>query len=144
MAPRGKPKLLGTKEMAARLRKLADKYPDRMRAALQFRAELIMTTSKRDFVPVNLNSLRSSGHVLPPERGKGREISVTLVYGGPSEPYALAVHETPSGHDPPSWKGVAVTFAVGGPKYLERPLLNAIPTLGRDLARDLKLERGFR
>lgn len=54
------------------------------------------------------------------------DLSVTIVFGeGESAPYAIAVHEHPGEYDPPSWQGVTVNFHGGGPKYLERPLLDA-------------------
>lgn len=116
--------------MQAKLKRLQARYPDRIRGALHFQAEKIMTRSKRDFVPVDLGALRSSGHVRPPERGKGRIIQVKLVYGGPSVPYAIVQHETPP---------AVFSHTVGQWKYLERPLMEAVSTLARDLAADLQL-----
>jgi hypothetical protein len=54
-----------------------------------------------------------------------RLITVELVYGGPAAPYAIHRHEQ---LDP---KG----------KYLEKPLMEAVGTLARDLSDDLNLER---
>lgn len=100
----------------------------------------VMTVAKRDFVPVDLGALRDTGFTMPPKRGPGRLITVELVFGGPSTPYAIAVHEHPSIFDPPSWKGNVVNFNVGGPKYLERPLLDAAPTILRDIAANIDLQ----
>ena len=99
-----------------------------------------MTKSKRDFVPVDLGNLRSSGHVEDPEFTRA-SVSVRLVYGGPSAPYALAVHEHPSDSSPPSWREGDVEFHPSGrgPKYLERPLLEAIPGLPVRLARRMQI-----
>jgi uncharacterized protein YodC (DUF2158 family) len=68
----------------------------------------------------------SSGH------GQGRNqlgqftsdavITVTVKAGGPDVPHALAVHEYPSQHNPPSWEGTDVHFKKGGPKFLERAM----------------------
>ena len=135
---------MGVDEMAARLKNLARRYPDDVARVLYVHGERIMSISKRDFVPVDNNPLRSSGHVLPPVRGKGREISVALVYGGTSAPYAISVHETPSDFDPPSWVGKQVQFTVGGSKYLEKPLMAEVPTLARAMARDLDLDKTAR
>jgi hypothetical protein len=146
--------------MQRKLRRIADKYPDAIRGALHFRAELIMTDAKEHYVPVDLSGLKNSGHVEPPERGKGREIRVALVFGETSIDYAISVHEHPSAHDPPSWRGAgfgkgeavdpvgrggafsgSVRFKVGGPKYLELPLMKAVPHLARDLAKDLHVDK---
>jgi hypothetical protein len=47
----------------------------------------------------------------------------TVAYGkdGDASAYALAVHETPSKHDPPTWQGKRVQFKTGQSKYLELP-----------------------
>ncbi len=114
--------------MARKLRALADRYPDIIGNALFVLGEKIMNTSKREFVPVDLGTLRSSGHVEPPTRGKGREISVALVYGGPAAPYAIVQHEGDFQHK------------VGSRKYLERPLMDAVGTAARDIGRLLNLD----
>jgi hypothetical protein len=152
-----KTKLAGSEEMQRRLHKLSTKFPDKIRGALFFRAQLIMTDSKANYVPVDETGLKSSGQVREPERGKGREISVALEYGDTAREYAIAVHEHPGPHDPPSWRGGefgiaetkgrgggfsgGVQFVTGGPKYLERPMMAAVPRLARDLASDLNLDK---
>ena len=133
--------LKGAAAMSRRLKNLGGRYPDTIRSVLHKHAEIIMTISKTNFVPVDNNALRSSGFVPPVERRTGRLIVAELVFGGPSEPYAIAVHETPSEHDPPSWVGKIIKFNVGSSKYLERPLMNAVPTLARKMARDLALDK---
>lgn len=141
--------------MARRLTSLARRFPDDVGRVLFAHGERIMLRSKRDFVPVDNNALRSSGHVRPPQRGKGRLITVELVYGGTSAPYAISVHEHPSKFDPPSWQGATgggrsggfsgqVRFKVGGPKYLERPMMEEVPTLARSIANDLNLDKTAR
>jgi hypothetical protein len=119
--------LRGAKTMQKKLQQLARRAPDQIGRALRQEAEAIMTRSKREFVPVDLGVLRSSGHVQDVQRS-GRDVSVTLAFGGAAEAYALAVHEHPSEHSPPSWGG-DVSFSPGGrgPKYLERPMREAIP-----------------
>lgn len=142
----------GDDEMRARLRRLASAAPGRTARALRIEAEEIMTRSKQEYVPVDLNALRSSGHVKPVER-RGKELSVTLAFGGPAAPYALSVHEHPSRHSPPSWRGkrpeqiLSVrqrrpwVLSIGGgrgPKYLDRPMRRAIPGMGDRIARELE------
>jgi hypothetical protein len=120
--------LKGVEEMQRQLRFLAEQFPDKVGKGLRLEAEQIMTKSKQSHVPVDLGTLRASGHVNKPEQ-KGKDIQVVMVYGNAATPYALAVHEHPSSSSPPSWKGVPVTFSPKdrGPKYLERPLQDAIP-----------------
>lgn len=147
-------KLTGTKSMQAKIRRLANKFPNKVEGALRIEGEFIMTRSKRDFVPVDLGVLRSSGFVNDPVRN-GRDISVTLGYGGAASAYALAVHEHPSEHSPPTWMGDVVnvtdqgatigskvTFhpAGRGPKYLERPLNEATPGLATRIAERINVE----
>lgn len=136
--------LRGTKAMQRRIRVLASQFPNRVEQALRIEAELILTRSKRDFVPVDLGPLRASGFVHDVER-KGKELSVTLAFGGAAAPYAIAVHEHPSAHSPPSWEGKAISD-IGkwsedgrGPKYLERPLMAAVAGMARRIAASLRL-----
>ena len=122
-------KLVGEERMQAKLRKLATKFPDKIRGVLRFHAELIMTDSKNHFVPVDLGALKSSGFVDQPTRGSGREISIDLFYGGPSAPYAIVQHED-----------LSLNHTTGSAEYLKRPLEAAIPNLARNMARDLNIE----
>lgn len=133
--------LKGDKEMRRRLARLASRNLDKVGAALRAEAEAVMTRSKREFVPVDLGTLRSSGTVIGPNR-KGKDVSCDLQYGGPAAAYALAIHEHPSGSTPPSWRAASsVTFQPDGrgPKYLERPLMESVPGLPERLAKRLKL-----
>jgi hypothetical protein len=131
----------GERELARKLVALAKKAEARIGPALYRQGHRIMTRSKEEFVPVDLGTLRASGTVGEPE-GLGIDTSLRLSYGSAATPYALAVHETHSRHDPPSWKAHKgpINFVTGGSKYLEKPFLEAVPTLIRDLARDLDVE----
>lgn len=125
------------------LQRIANRYGTTViGAALYRRGQAIMADSKERYVPVDLGPLKASGKVHPPEY-LGRRVTVELSYGDAATAYALAVHEHPSKHSPPSWQGVQVQFSPSGtgPKYLERPLMAAVPTLARDLAADLNLEK---
>lgn len=113
-----------------------------MGGAIYLEGQTIMTRSKREFVPVDLGTLRGSGHVEQPEYS-GHKAEVTLGYGGPAAAYALAVHEHPSVHSPPSWQGKTAeqinwNVAGSGPKYLETPVVEANIGLGQRLARRIK------
>lgn len=131
----------GSKAMQKKLKRIADKTPDRVKAALRIEAELIMAKSKQDYVPVDLGTLRSSGFVNDPVR-KGKEVSVEIGYGGAASAYALSVHEQPSQYDPPSWRGKTIEFNPSGrgSKFLERPFMEALPGLAERVAKRLDIE----
>lgn len=117
--------------MAKKLGRLARSFPDKIMAALFVLGEDIMLVSKRDFVPVDLGTLRGTGTVLPARRERGTRVVVQLVYGGPSAPYAIVQHEN-TDFDP---------HKVGESKYLEKPLLARASTAARELAQLLDLDR---
>lgn len=158
----------GIKGMQQRIDRIVKRIPDAAEQALRIEAEVIMTRSKQGFVPVDLGTLRSSGHVSDPVR-HGKDVEVTLAFGGAAAPYALAVHEHPSDYDPPSWEGKGtgtrgplerdskgkflpgsgkntgdnvVHFGPGqrGPKYLERPLKDAIRGMTERIATRIEAE----
>jgi hypothetical protein len=93
-----------------------------------------MRRAKTEFVPKNLSTLMLSGFVNNAIR-QGKDISVTMGFGGDAKAYALTVHETPSQYDPPSWKGKTVSFKRGGRKYLERPLMEATQGMSDRIAK---------
>lgn len=133
----------GLPQAVKKLRRLAERYPDRIMRAVYRRAEAVMTRSKNEFVPVDKGILRNSGHVGTVQR-QGRIVSVTMSYGGAAKAYAIAVHEHLSEHSPPSWrKGTVVHFSPAGrgPKYLERPLFEALRTMAEDIAADLRVNK---
>lgn len=101
---------------------LVAELPQAVAAALYQEAEAIMADSKANYVPVDTGVLRDSGYVEQPEID-GNEISVTLGYGGAASAYALVQHERLDFH-----------HTVGGPKYLERPFLDAAAGLEERLA----------
>ncbi len=125
------------------MRAIAREFRFKASTALVRAGEVIMTRSKTVFAPVapDGGTLRNSGFVRPPKFGPGRQITIELVYGGAAAAYAIVVHEHPSIFDPPSWKNTTVTFNVGGPGYLSRPMNEAVPTLAREIARTLKVDR---
>ncbi len=129
-------KLGGFNELEAALKKSKLKAPFAIAGPLRLEAEEIMTKAKRN-TPVDLGTLRSSGHVRKPVF-KGKTVSVTLGFGGAASAYALAVHEHPSRYSPPTWRG-GVSFTSGGPHFLSRPMKEARKGLGRRLARNMKL-----
>ena len=97
--------------------------------ALYLEAELIMTDSKTNYVPVDTGNLRNSGTVLPPVM-KGKTIEVTLGYGGSATPYAVTVHEYPP------------TVGQGKNKFLSKPLNKAERGMVTRLATALRSRAG--
>lgn len=119
-------KIAGVKEARAKLARIARRFPEKTKRALVMFGEKVMTRSKDEFVPVRDGILKNSGHVRP---HKGKKIGIDLVYGGPAESYALVQHEN-----------MEFQHKVGGPKYLERPLLEALPTFEEDMVKSIKAE----
>lgn len=135
-------------EIMAKIRKLSKLMRSQIETALVEEAEAIAQRSKDEFVPVDSGKLRDSIQVISSlEQGRSEkgqftesaDISVTISAGGPDVPHAVAVHETPSDHDPPTWEGKEIKFTRGGPKYLERPLLEAENGLIERIAAKVKL-----
>lgn len=139
----------GVDEMIAKLKEIADRFPDRVAAAIYTEAQIVMTEAKRR-TPVARDggTLRASGRVSLPVR-KGRDISVTLSFGGAADAYAIAVHEHLSEHSPPSWivaedqgRPVRWTTPGTGPKFLEGPINEAMPDMNARLAKRLHFDTG--
>lgn len=134
-------KLKGIAAIRAKLDALALQSVGKMEGALRLEAEQIMTRSKQEFVPVDVGTLRGSGTVLDAVR-KGKDVSVTMTFGGAAAPYAAAVHEHPSPQSPPSWQGRTIEFKgtpQAGPKYLHRPLQQAVDGMATRLAAAMKV-----
>ncbi len=93
-------------------------------------AEQIMTVSKERYCPKDLGNLYNSGHVQPPVI-KGKKVDVEMGYGGPAADYAEIVHEN---LDPTVHWNVPGT----GPKYLEKPITEALPGMANRLAAVIK------
>lgn len=106
--------------------------------AVRYEVEKVGTAADR-IVPVDLGTLRGSKTITGPDMSSDK-IEVVIGYGGAAAAYAAAIHETPSEHDPPSWKGVTVDFKVKGTgrKYLERPLIEAMPGMSDRIAERIK------
>lgn len=131
-------KLIGVAEMSARIRAISAKFPDDVAAALYHEANIEMTEAKRRTPRApGGGTLRESGHVQDPVRD-GRNISVTLAFGGAAKDYALAVHEHLSEHSPPSWRhkeDIDWTVPGTGPKFLEGPLKESKPYMAARIAK---------
>lgn len=138
----------GLNEMVNTLKRIADKFPDRVAAALYTEAQIIMTEAKRRCpVAPDGGILRASGTVDEPVR-EGRKISVLLGFGGAAQDYAIAVHEHLSEHSPPSWvkaeelgHGIHFNADGTGPKFLEYPINEAQPEMAARLAARIHLDK---
>jgi hypothetical protein len=119
--------MTGVAEMTGKLRAIAAKFPDDVSKALYQEAQIEMTESKRR-VPVDTGTLRASGFVMEPQRS-GRNISVTMAYGGAAEQYAVIVHEDLEAHHPN-----------GQAKYLESVIKESAPHMRDRIAARIKLK----
>lgn len=130
-----KAKMQGGAEMAARLRRLAANYPNRVAAGLYQEGQIEMTEAKRR-TPVDTTEgaphpgqLRNSGQVLDPVQ-EGKRISVTLAFGGGAVDYAIHVHENPDALHP-----------VGQWKYLESTLNESRSNMAARVGARVRLDR---
>lgn len=121
-------KMSGASEMIRTLKRIADRFPDRVGRAIYQEAQIEMTESKRR-VPVDTGVLRASGMVSLPER-EGRNISVTLSYGGAAEDYAIPVHENLEAH-----------HTNGQAKYLESVLNESRQHMAERIGRRVDLNK---
>jgi hypothetical protein len=135
-------KFRGIKQMKRRLAQVGSKLDAQARHALDMEAKAVMREAMK-MAPYEDSDLRDSATIHPVTR-QGNDLVTVLSFGetGPSQAYALALHEVHSIHDPPSWIGVNVQFHTPGtgPKYLETPLRNAQAGMDTRIARrcDLK------
>jgi hypothetical protein len=134
--------ITGTEQLQAALAQIGGRTTQEVAAALYAEAEEIMGDSKEFYVPVEHGALRNSGFVKMPEFND-KDVSVKLGFGGVAKAYAIAVHEHLSESSPRSWQkaeaaGRPVRFSPGGPKYLERPMLERAKTLASRIAGRLK------
>ena len=139
----------GAPEMIAKLKEVQARFPDRVAAALYQEAQLILTEAKRRTpVAKDGGTLRASGQVHPPVRSDGN-ISVTISFGGAADAYAIAVHETISEHDPPSWtimyeRGglISWTSQGTGSHFLSSVIDERMPEMNARLAARLHFDKG--
>lgn len=115
--------LKGDLELQNVLKAAKDETPLAVAQAIWEEANLIFAKSQI-LVPVDTSALRGSGGVSAPQRGNNGYY-VDIFYGGPAAPYALYVHEIIGNyHNPPTQA-----------KYLEQPLVQAIPDIQNNLSR---------
>lgn len=112
--------------MVKALKDISAKFPDKVASALYVEGQIEMTESKRR-CPVDTGTLRASGFVAEPMRS-GKNISVTLSYGGAAETYAIIVHED-----------LEANHRVGQAKFLESVLNESRSSMAERIAKRVHL-----
>lgn len=113
---------LDTKAITAKLGKFTDGIIPVIRQAMNEEAEITMTRSKEDYVPVDTGNLRSSGQVETEIQGES--VTTRLGYGGAAADYAVYVHEINKNYrNGKQWK------------YLETPLKEDLPRINDGIAK---------
>ena len=148
----------GDEDLVRNLLALGREAPQIAAAALAAEAEAIVTEAKRQ-VPVDLGTLKGSGHVQAPAIGPSR-VTVEMGFGGAAASYAVHVHEGRGpGKMPPRAKleewarrnglepgmGYVIARAIARrgikpTKFLERPLLAAMRGMGDRLAARMRTQ----
>jgi hypothetical protein len=112
------------------LRKIQAFAPDEFARALYQEAQIELTEIKKR-TPVDTGALRASERLEGPNRN-GRQISVTVLAGGPSAPYAFFVHED-----------LEAYHKQGEARYIENPLKESAPYLPARVAKRIDLNRAL-
>jgi len=114
----------GDKEMKAKLMAVAgDKGMRKYARVAALEVGGVILERMKAETPVKSGKLVDSEVMKVMVSSKKEDIRITLTAGGPDVPYARVVHET---HKTKS-------------KFMERPLLAAAPTAGRDIAEKIDL-----
>lgn len=131
----------GATEWRAKLSRMAPAVFGALVASAHEGFEAVMATSKEEYVPVDQGTLRSTGHVEAPVVS-GMSATITMGYGGPAAPYAIAVHENPragkTGGLSPSGKPYEHWASSGGWKYLETPLKASTERIAAKMRADVE------
>lgn len=130
--------LRGVADLRRNLTDISRQSRENLSSAALEEAETIAERSRNEFVPINSGNLASTIKVVSGQLEQGRNdlgqftfgsaLEVRIIAGDDTTPQALAIHEHPSPHDPPSWEGVNVQFKPSGrgPKFIEIPLNESI------------------
>lgn len=119
---------MGVEQIKARLRRVSQRFPEQVEAALYKESQIELTEVKRR-TPVDLGTLRASEFVEGPSR-QGTRIYTKIVAGGASAPYAIYVHED-----------LEAFHKVGQAKFVESVILESRPFMGARIARRLSLAK---
>ena len=144
-------KIKDVNELQTKLRKLGPNLVKLYAKALYEEALLIEATSIEN-TPMHFGALRASHEVSQPEvegtPASGMSVSISITVGGPSAPYAAAVHEHLSDFSPYSWRiaeasGTGVKFQTGGPKFLENAVMARKNDLSQRIADRVSIEEAL-
>jgi hypothetical protein len=135
--------LKGVPEFERKVKVLATLFPKSARRGIYLGLELVMTDSKRNYVPVKDGILRSSGFVTLSE--DETKLQGTIGFGGPAGSgnqggetnsadvgYAIVQHEN-----------LDFAHRIGEAKYLERPLFQGIPMIGETIVSVIQKDTGI-
>jgi hypothetical protein len=120
----------GVEAMRAKLKRLAEKFPDEVARALYQETEVEVKEVKMR-TPVDRGTLRASVHQVGPRR-EGRMIYTLIAAGGPAAPYAIYVHED-----------LDAIHKVGQAKYIESVIMESRPYLAARVAKRIELNRAL-
>lgn len=115
-------------DVIKKLLNLGKNVPDQTAVAL-YQEALIEVKECVQVTPVETGALRATIHAERPVRQNGH-ISVAIVAGGPSAPYAEKVHEDPDAF-----------HRVGGWKFIENPLKAAAPHIASRVGARIDLQQ---
>ncbi len=133
-----KVRLYGVDKVKANLRQFSTNMREKGKRSIAYRWGLVLRRSEA-LCPEDEGDLVESAKLTFSPNG----LSATISYGGPGIPYAIAAHEHLSVHSPYSWRAAGQinwTKPGSGPKYLERPVMEALTQLPRQLQEDLRVE----
>ncbi len=124
------PFTIDLRKLSRALRAWGDEAVRATAGAIQVEHERIMTAAKAR-VPVDLGTLRASGHVWPTVR-EGRRLVSRGGFGGPAAPYAVVVHEGRHAHTTMPPVEAIRRWAVrhGMPEEAAYPIARAIAARG--------------
>lgn len=108
---------IGEKALDERLAR-AGEAGHKLASKIAYRKAEEIAGKAKDAVPVDTGALKSTIHVEREDGGS--KWAVEIVAGGPSAGYGAIVHEDLRAH-----------HDVGGPKYIERPFLEVLPSIGQ-------------
>jgi hypothetical protein len=106
------------------------KFPRVVARALFIEAEIEAKEAKKR-TPVDLGNLRGSIHVTEPVIVR-QTMSVSIVAGGPSAPYAIYVHED-----------LEAFHQVGQAQFIESVIMESRPFMAARVARRIDLSRAL-
>lgn len=118
--------LRGKQSMQQKFRRYQTRFPSEVGKALYQETQIELTEVKRR-TPVDTGELRASEYIRGPFQ-EGRKITIMIVAGGPSAPYAIYVHEDPTAF-----------HKVGQWKYLESVIMESRQFMGRRVARRVRM-----